>query len=82
MMEPAESSPMIAIRIPKEHWGNAWSALIEVAPIRLVAKDPICEVIPAHLEVLQARRIPFEIVQNIVRVRGQSEEKRRRAQAD
>jgi hypothetical protein len=69
---------MIAIRIPKEHWGDAWSALIEVAPIRLIAKDPICEVIPAHLELLQSRRIPFEIVQNGVRAHRKPEEKRRR----
>ena len=57
---------MIAIKIPKERWGEAWSALIEVAPIRLVTKDPICEVIPVHLEVLQATRIPFDVVQNVV----------------
>lgn len=53
---------MITIRLPKQVWGKAWRALIEVAPVRLVAPDPIYEVLPAHLEVLNARNLPFEIV--------------------
>jgi hypothetical protein len=53
---------MIAIRLPKEYRSKAWRALIEVAPIRLVAKDPIYEVTPAHVELLIARGIPYEIV--------------------
>jgi hypothetical protein len=53
---------MIAIRLPKEYRGKAWRALIAVAPIRLVAKGPIYEVAPAHLEVLTAHGIPYEIV--------------------
>ncbi len=74
---------MIAIRIPKEHWGDAWGALIEIAPIRLIAKDPICEVMPAHLELLQSRRIPIEIVQQTAQSSKKTDpEKRRRAQAD
>jgi hypothetical protein len=53
---------MIAIRIPKTHRATAWRAMIEVAPVRLVAKDPVYEVYPAHLELLTQRQIPFEIV--------------------
>lgn len=53
---------MIAIRIPKPHWGKAWRAMIEVAPVRLIADDPIYEVLPAHLERLAARGVPYEVV--------------------
>ncbi|HEV3082999.1 MAG TPA: hypothetical protein VGY66_24655 [Gemmataceae bacterium] len=53
---------MIAIRLPKNQWGKAWRAMIEVAPVRLVAQDPIYEVLPAHLELLNARGIPYEVV--------------------
>jgi hypothetical protein len=60
---------MIAIQIPKEHWGDACSAMIEIAPIRLIAKEPICEVMPAHLELLQSRRIPYEIVPKPVKAK-------------
>lgn len=54
---------MIAIRLPKQQWGKAWRAMIEVAPVRLVADDPIYEVLPAHLELLSSRGFSFEVVQ-------------------
>lgn len=57
---------MIAIRIPKQQWGKAWCAMIEVAPVRLVANDPIYEVLPAHLELLNARGFFYEVVQPTV----------------
>src|SRR5438552_3913523 len=45
---------MLAIRIPKIHRAKAWRAMIELAPIRLVSKEPIYEVFPAHLDLLTA----------------------------
>ncbi|HEV3447447.1 MAG TPA: hypothetical protein VG099_22590 [Gemmataceae bacterium] len=53
---------MIAIRLPKAQRAKAWRAMIDVAPIRLVSKEPVYEVLPAHLELLSARGIPFEVV--------------------
>jgi hypothetical protein len=53
---------VVTIRLPKTEWGKAWRAMIEVAPVRLVASDPIYEVLPAHLELLTARGFTFEIV--------------------
>jgi len=53
---------MPAVRIPKHHWGKAWRAMIEVAPVRLVAADPIYEVLPAHLELLAAQGVSYEVV--------------------
>lgn len=53
---------MIAIRLPKRQWGKAWRAMIEIAPVRLVTDDPIYEVYPAHLELLDARGYSYEVI--------------------
>jgi hypothetical protein len=53
---------MLTIRLAKADWGKAWRAMIELAPVRLVADDPLYEVLPAHLELLTARGLPYEIV--------------------
>jgi hypothetical protein len=65
---------MIAIRLSKSNWGKAWRAMVEIAPVRLVAPDPIYEVLPAHLEVLKARAIRFERVDSkpAVKARGRN----------
>ena len=53
---------MITIRLRKQHWGKAWRAMIEVGPVRLIARDPMYKVLPAHLDVLKALDIPYEPV--------------------
>lgn len=53
---------MLAIRIAKAQRARPWRAMIDVAPVRLVAKDPIYEVNPAHLELLTALGISYEVV--------------------
>jgi hypothetical protein len=53
---------MPAVRIPKHHWGKAWRAMIEIAPVRLVTADPIYEVLPAHVELLAAQGVAYELV--------------------
>ena len=53
---------MLAIRIPKHHWGKAWRAMIEIAPVRLVSADAIYEVLPAHVEMLAAQGVAYEVV--------------------
>jgi hypothetical protein len=69
---------MIAIRLPKAQRGKAWRAMIEIAPIRLITKDPIYEVTPAHIEMLTARCFKFEVVQ----LPMNGKDKRRHATAD
>jgi len=69
---------MLTIRLPKTEWGKAWRAMIEVAPVRLVADDPIYEILPVHLEVLTARGFNYEIVQ----FRPTRPQKRRHGTAD
>lgn len=69
---------MIAVRIAKQHWGKAWRAMVEVAPVRLVADDPIYEILPIHLEILSSRGFSYELVHP----RLDDKEERRRAKAD
>src|SRR5881397_3839840 len=66
---------MIAIRIPKSQWGRAWRAMVEIAPVRLVANDPIYEVLPAHLEMLSGRGFTYKII----RPAGAATREKRRA---
>ncbi len=53
---------MPAVRIPKQQWGKAWRAMIEIAPVRLVAADPVYEVLPEHIELLAAQGVAYELV--------------------
>jgi hypothetical protein len=53
---------MIAIRLPKQQRGKAWRAMIEIGPVRLVSKEPIYEVLPAHLELLDSRGLSYEVI--------------------
>jgi hypothetical protein len=58
--------------------GKAWRAMIEVAPVRLIADDPVYEVLPAHLETLTARGFTYEVVP----ARPRRSEKRRHGTVD
>lgn len=69
---------MLTIRLSKREWAKAWRAMIEVAPVRLIADDPVYEVLPAHLELLTARGFSFEVVQ----LRPRRAEKRRHGTTD
>jgi hypothetical protein len=69
---------MLTIRLPKAKWGKAWRAMVEVAPVRLVADDPLFEVLPVHFEMLTARGFSYQIVQRPV----PRQEKRRHGTAD
>ncbi len=53
---------MLTIRLDKTDWAKAWRAMIELAPVRLIADDPVYEVLPAHLELLSARVFTYELV--------------------
>jgi hypothetical protein len=69
---------MLTIRLPKTEWAKAWRAMIELAPVRLIADDPIYEVLPAHLELLAARGFSYEVCPS----HPKRPEKRRHASAD
>jgi hypothetical protein len=65
-----EPNNVIAIRLPKSQRGKAWRAMIEIGPVRLVAKDPIYEVMPAHLKLLQNLGVSYEVVNRTPRRKG------------
>jgi hypothetical protein len=69
---------MLTIRISKEDWGPAWRAMIAIAPVRLVAADPIYEVLPAHVELLRSRGFGYEVVE----LKPQKPRKRRHGKAN
>ena len=69
---------MLMIRLPKTEWATAWRAMIEVGPVRLIADDPVYEVLPAHLELLTARGLTYEVVP----LRPRRPEKRRHGTTD
>lgn len=69
---------MLTIRLPKSEWAKAWRAMIEIAPVRLIAPDPVYEVLPAHVELLNARGFTYEVVPKQPR----KPEKRRHGTAD
>jgi hypothetical protein len=65
-----EANVVIPIRLPKSQRGKAWRAMIEIGPVRLVAKDPIYEVTPAHLALLKASGFSYEIVTRDAKRKG------------
>ena len=69
---------MLMIRLPKTEWATAWRAMIEIGPVRLIADDPVYEVLPAHLELLTARGFTYEVVP----LRPRRPEKRRHGTTD
>jgi hypothetical protein len=69
---------MLTIRLPKGEWAKAWRAMIEIAPVRLIASDPVYEVLPAHIELLNSRGFKYEFVPTQPR----KPEKRRHGTAD
>jgi hypothetical protein len=52
--------------------------MIEIGPVRLIADDPLYEVLPAHVELLSARGFSYEVVP----WRPQRREQRRHGTAD
>ena len=53
---------MPRIRIPQEHWGEVWTALVEVGAVSRVSVEPIYLVSKKHIGVLQEKNLPFEFV--------------------
>src|SRR5688572_28743465 len=51
----------LTIRLPKAEWAKAWRAMIEIAPVRLIAPDPVYEVLPAHLASLNSHGITYSV---------------------
>jgi hypothetical protein len=53
---------MPLIRIPKEHWGKVWFALVKSGPIGRLTHDHIYTVSDKQVRMLQRKKLPFELV--------------------
>jgi hypothetical protein len=58
---------MVTIRLKKGECAEAWRAMVEIAPVRLVRDDPVYEVESSHLELLTQRGFSYEIVSSYKR---------------
>jgi hypothetical protein len=53
---------MPTIRIPQEHWGKVWRALVASGPISRVSEQPVYLVSDRQLRLLRRKKLPFELV--------------------
>jgi hypothetical protein len=53
---------MPQIRIPQEHWGKVWRALVASGPIARVSQEPVYVVSERQLRLLRRKKLPFELV--------------------
>jgi hypothetical protein len=53
---------MQAIRIPDEHWGKVWRALVALGPLSCIGPPPVYLVSDRQLRLLRRKKLPFEIV--------------------
>lgn len=53
---------MPAIRIPREHWGKVWRALVASGPISRVSRELVYLVSDEQLRLLRRKKLPFEVV--------------------
>jgi hypothetical protein len=53
---------MQAIRIPEEHWGKVWRALVASGPISCIGPERIYLVSDRQVGMLRRKKLPFEIV--------------------
>jgi hypothetical protein len=51
-----------AIRIPAEHWGKVWRALVASGPISRISQEPVYMVSDRQIQMLRRKKLPFEIV--------------------
>jgi hypothetical protein len=50
------------IRIPQEHWGKVWRALVASGPISRLSDEPVYQVSDEQLRLLRRKKLPFELV--------------------
>ena len=53
---------MQAIRIPDEHWGRVWRALVASGPISCIGPEPVYLVSDRQVRLLRRKKLPFKIV--------------------
>jgi hypothetical protein len=51
-----------AIRIPDEHWGKVWRALVASGPISCIGPERTYIVSDRQVRMLRRKKLPFRIV--------------------
>jgi hypothetical protein len=51
-----------AIRIPDEHWGKVWRALVASGPISRISQEHVYIVSDRQIRMLRRKKLPFESV--------------------
>ena len=53
---------MPVIKLPEADWGEAWRLLIQESGTTRLSKDHVYVVSGRQIELLQGKRLPFEVV--------------------
>jgi hypothetical protein len=53
---------MQVIRIPQEHWGQVWGALVASGPISRVSQEPVYVVSDRQIRMLRRKKLPFDLL--------------------
>jgi hypothetical protein len=53
---------MQAIRIPDEHWGKVWRALVASGPLSCIGPERVYLVSDRQVRMLRRKKLPFKIV--------------------
>ena len=53
---------MPQIRIPSEHWGPVWRALVASGPISRLSKEYVYLVSERQIRLLRRKKLPFELL--------------------
>lgn len=53
---------MPVIRIPHEHWGKVWRALVAAGPVSRMSQELIYHVNEQQLGLLRKKKLPFELI--------------------
>ena len=58
----AWTTTMHWIRIPDEHWGQVWRALVAAGPVSRVSTEPVYVVTDEQLRLLRRKKLRFELL--------------------
>lgn len=53
---------MPAIKIPEEHWGKVWRALVASGPISRTSQEPVYYISERQLRMLRRKKLPFDLM--------------------
>ena len=56
------ATAMQRIRIPSEHWGPVWRALVAAGPVSRLSGQPVYLVTEQQFHLLRRKKLPFELL--------------------